>query len=157
MPEPPIDENEKAWHRRFAVEANNRAWTLAEKPELAAEEQTELLYAAYAAAHHWSKVGQQEHTARAELLLGRSHALLGYGDLAMKFATAAFNSIRSRGSEPWEMAFAHAILANAAAVSGDTQLHAEHYRDAKVAGENLVDKEDRDIFLATFRLIPVPR
>ena len=75
----------------------------------------------------------------------------------MKFATAAFNSIVSRNSEPWEIAFAHAILANAAAVSGDSQLHAQHYGAAKLAGESLADKEDRDIFLATFRLVPPPR
>jgi len=157
MTEQPIEDDVLAWHRRFAVDANNRAWTLSEKTELPAEERRELLYAAYAAAYHWSKVGTEQHIARAELLLGRAHALLGHGDLATKFATASFNSIVSRNSEPWEIAFAHAILANAAAVSGDAQLHAEHYREAKRVGENLADKEDRDIFLATFRLIPAPR
>jgi hypothetical protein len=157
MPEQPTDESVHAWHRRFAVEANNRAWRLSEKTELATGERTELLYAAYAAAHHWSKTGTEQHTARAELLLGRVHALLGHGDLAMKFATAAFNSIASRNSGPWEVAFAHAVLANAAATSGDSQLHAEHYKSAKAVGESLVDKEDKDIFLATFRLIPPPR
>jgi hypothetical protein len=74
----------------------------------------------------------------------------------MKFATAAFTSIGSRRSEPWEMAFAHAILAHAAAVSGNSELHAEHYGHAKVAGERLVDREDQDIFHATLRLIPFP-
>jgi hypothetical protein len=156
MPDQPVDENVRAWHRRFAVEANNLAWRLSEKTELAADEKTELLYAAYAAAHHWSKIGTEQHIARAELLLGRIHALLGYGDLAMKFATAAFDSIVSRNSERWELAFAHAILADAAAASGDSQLHAKHYTEAKLAGESLVDTEDRDIFLATFRLIPPP-
>lgn len=155
MPDQLIDENIYTWHRRFAVEANNLAWRLSEKTELATEEKTELLYAAYAAAHHWSKVGTEEHTARAELLLGRVHALLGHGDLAMKFARAAFDSIVSRNGEPWEMAFAHAILANAAAVSGDSRLHTEHYKEAKAVGESL-DEEDKRIFLATFRLIPSP-
>jgi hypothetical protein len=157
MPEQPTEEDVQRWHRRFAVDANNRAWVLSEQTELAADERTELLYAAYAAAHHWSKIGTEQHMARAELLLGRTNALLGHGDLAMKFATAAFNSIVSRNSEPWEIAFAHAILANAAAVSGHSQLHAEHYGAAKLACESLADKEDRDIVLATFRLVPPPR
>lgn len=103
MPEQPTEENLKTWHRRFAVEANNGAWTLSEKTELATEEMSELLYAAYAAAHHWSKIGTEEQIAHAELLLGRVHALLGHGELAMKFATAAFNSMTSRNSEPWEL------------------------------------------------------
>jgi hypothetical protein len=65
------DEDLKKWHRRFAVEANNRAWTVSEKRELTSEERTELLYAAYAAAYHWSKVGTAAQVAQAELLLGR--------------------------------------------------------------------------------------
>jgi hypothetical protein len=157
MPEQTTEENLKTWRRRFAVEANNRAWTLSEKTELTTEEMTELLYAAYAAAHHWSQIGSEEQVALAELLLGRVHARLGHGHLAMKFATAAFNSIISRDSAPWEVAFAHAILANAAATSGDSQLHVEHYEKAKVVGESLVDAQDKDLFLATFALIPAPR
>jgi hypothetical protein len=156
MTEQPSEEDLTKWHRRFAVEANNRAWTLAEKPELTSEERTELLYAAYAAAHHWSKIGTIAQVALAELLLGRVHAVLGHGDLAMKFATSAFNAINSRETEPWEVAFAHAILANAAAVSGDAELHAQHYVQAKALGESL-ETQDRDLFRATFDLIPTPR
>ena len=60
MPEQPAEETAQTWHRRFAVEANNRAWALSEKTELATKERTELLYAAYAAAHHWSKIGTEQ-------------------------------------------------------------------------------------------------
>ena len=155
MPEQPTEEDLKKWHRRFAVEANNRAWTLSEKRELTSGEQTELLYAAYAAAHHWSRIGTAVQVAQAELLLGRAHAVLGHGELAMKFATAAFNSITSRDAEPWEAAFAHAILANAAAASDNAALHAQHYMKAKALGERL-GPQDKELFMATFDLIPVP-
>ena len=155
MSEKPAEDDVRGWHRRFAVEANNRAWALTEKAELTAEEQTELLYAAYASAHHWSRIGTEEHSARAQLLLGRTHALLGHGPLAMTYARAAFDWIVSRGGEPWEIAFAHAILADAAAASGDSQLHAQQYAEAKAVGDSL-DEEDRRIFLATFRLILSP-
>jgi hypothetical protein len=150
----PLSEEQSARHRRFAVEANNRAWALSESPELSADEERELLFAAYAAAHHWSKVGTEENFARADLLLGRAHARLGHGELAMKFATRAFDSITARDSEPWERAYAHAVLANAAAISGDTQLHAQHYEKAKDWGRSLADPEDRDIFFRTFNQIP---
>ena len=157
MPEQPTEEDLKTWHRRFAVEANNRAWALSEKPELTPTEQSELLHAAHAAAHHWSKVGTAVHVARAELLLGRVQALLGHGTLAMTFATAAFDSISSRDAKSWEVAFAHAILANAAAASGNTQMHAQHYMEAKALGDSLIDPEEKSRFLATFQLIPIPR
>jgi hypothetical protein len=151
------EEQPDFWHRKFAVDANNRAWALAEKPELTADEARELLYAAYASAYHWSKIGTEEQFARAELLLGQAHARLGHGGLAMKFAMQAFNSITSRETEPWETAFAHAVLANAAAASGDWQLHGEYFRKAKALGESLADPEDRQVFLKTFDRVPVTR
>ena len=156
MPDQLPEEQVHEWHRKFAVEANNRAWGLSEKPDLTGPEKKELLYAAYAAAHHWSKVGREENFARADLLLGRVHAILGHGALAIEFATEAFNSITSRHSERWEVAFAHAVLANAAAVSGNSELHVAHYDRARGIGEQLEDPEDKEIFLATFRLIPAP-
>ena len=156
MPEQPSEQDVRMWHRWFAVEANNLAWTLSGRANLGVQEKTELVYAAYASAYHWSKVGTEEHMARAELLLGRVHALLGQGDLAMRCATAAFRSITSRESEPWEVAFAHAILANAAAASGDHQAHGEHYAQARALGEGLTDVQDKSLFFATFNLIPAP-
>jgi hypothetical protein len=156
MPEQPTEEDLRKWHRRFAVESNNRAWTLSEKRELTTEEMSELLDAAHAASHHWSKIGTAAQIAQADLLLGRVHALLGHGELAMKFATAAFDSITSRDCAPWEVAFAHAILANAAAASGNAEMHAQHYAEAKVLGESLMDPQDKSLFLATFDLIPAP-
>jgi hypothetical protein len=151
------DDLTNSWHRRFAVDANNRAWSLAEKTELTPAEERELLYAAYASAHHWSKIGTEEQFARAELLLGQAHARLGQSSLAMKFATGAFTSITSRDAAPWEIAFAHAVLANAAAASGNWELHREHYETAKELGDTLADPEDRQIFHKTFDLIPVTR
>jgi hypothetical protein len=151
------DDPTNVWHRRFAVDANNRAWSLAEKAELTSAEEREMLYAAYASAHHWSKIGSEEQFARAELLLGQAHARLGHSSLAMKFATEAFSSITSRDAAPWEKAFAHAVLANAAAVSGNWQLHREHYEMAKRLGDTLADPEDQQIFHKTFDLIPVTR
>lgn len=139
------------------MEANNRAWGLSEKPELTSAEKSELLHAAHAAAHHWSKIGTSAQVAQSDLLLGRVHALLGHGDLAVGFATTAFQSITSSDSAPWEIAFAHAILANAGDASGDSQLHSEHYAQAKAMGESLKDPEDKELFLATFDLIPAPR
>jgi hypothetical protein len=156
MAEQPTAEEFKQWHRRFAAEANNLAWTLSEKPELSDEERTQLLNAAHAAAFHWSKVGSAGQIAHAELLLGRVHALLDNGELAMKFATSAFNALTAGNPAPWEAAFAHAILANAAASSGNAVMHAQNYEKAKALGDGLTDAEDKQLFEATFLLIPSP-
>jgi hypothetical protein len=129
---------------------------LSEKPELTSEERTELLDAAHAAAHHWRRIGTAGQVAQADLLLGRAHAIVGNGTLARKFAKAALDFTTSRSSSPWELALAHAIMADAAAASGDAPFHAQHYEKAKALGEGLAG-EDRDLFLATFNRVPRPR
>ncbi len=54
-----------------------------------------------------------------------------------------------------EVAFVHAILANAAAATGDPKLHARHYSIAAKAGAALPG-EERAIFDKTLRVIPKP-
>jgi hypothetical protein len=157
MSDQPRNDEIREWHRRFAVDANNEAWTLSEQVELTADERFALLHAAHSSAYHWSRIGTNEQIAHAHLLLGRVHALLGKGDLAMEFARMAFASITSRECAPWEAAFAHGILANAAAACGDGALHAHHYKEASSLGDRLEDPEERALFHATFDLIAAPQ
>ena len=87
MADQPGDEEIRKWHRRFAVECNNRAWRLSEASTRSPADDAEMVNAAHAAAFHWSKVGTELHAARAEMLLGHVHALLGHGELAMRSAS----------------------------------------------------------------------
>lgn len=144
------------WTRWFAVECNNRAWRLAESLERTEEEDQEMLHSAHAAALHWSKVGTALHNARAQMLLGHVHALLGDGRGALPYARQAFDFVLSRDSAPWEVAFAHAILANAAWAAGDRPLHAKHHEIANALGTALSDPEERAIFESTIRVVPRP-
>ncbi|MGZ5072282.1 MAG: hypothetical protein ACXWBL_04045, partial [Usitatibacter sp.] len=140
----PADDLPKA-HRYFAVECNNRAWRLAESARRSPGEDREMLDAAHAAAFHWSKVGTEVHRARAEMLLAHVHALLGHGEAAMKLARRSFDFVASRESPAWEVAFAHAVLANAAAACGDRAMHEAHYQRARSLASSL-DEGDRGVF-----------
>ena len=144
------------WSRWFAIECNNRAWRLAETPSRSAAEGEEMLHCAHAAALHWGKVGTELHNARALMLLGHVYALSGDGETALKYARRSFDYVTSRDSPSWEVAFAHAVLANAAAAARDRTLQAKHYAIARSLGSALADAEERSIFEATFRVIPVP-
>lgn len=150
-------EEQAKWARRFAVECNNRAWRLAESAARSEAEDEEMLHCAHAAALHWSQVGTELHNARATMLLGHVHALLGDGRRAMSYARQAFDFVLSRASPAWEVAFAHAVLANAASAAADRELHAKHFGIAKALGDALADAEERAIFEATFRTVPPPR
>lgn len=144
------------WTRRFAIECNNRAWRLAEAARRTAAEDDEMLHCAHAAMLHWSKVGTELHKARATMLLAHVHALLGQGPSAMRHAGLAFAYVMSHESPAWEVAFAHAVLANAACAAGDRELHVKHHALAQALGQALPDAEERSIFDATFRVIPAP-
>ena len=153
-PQPSPDDLQK-WHRWFAIECNNQAWQLSEAPTRSGAQDDEMLSLAHAAAWHWTAVGTPHNVALARMLLGQVHALLGQGDLALKHARASFDFVTSRESDPWEVAFAHAVLAHAGAATRDAAAHANHYTQAKALGEAL-GPEDREIFDATFRRIPAP-
>jgi succinylglutamate desuccinylase len=151
MHDPVAPEELAKWTRWFAIECNNRAWRLAEAEKRTAAEDEEMLHSAHAAALHWGKVGTDLHTARATMLLGHVHALLGDGARAIKYARQSFSFVMSHESPAWEVAFAHAVLANAAAAAGETELHRQHYGIAEALGEALPDAQERAIFEATFR------
>lgn len=152
----PAEADPEKWHRRFAFEANNRAWRLADSTARSEAEDAEMLDAAHAASFHWAKIGTALHRARAQMLLGHVQALLGQGGPAMTNARAAFDFVLARDSDPWEIAFAHAVLANAAAAAADGKTHGAHYAQAKALGMALADQEEKDIFEAMFRTVPAP-
>jgi hypothetical protein len=150
------DETQKA-HRQFAAEANNRAWDLAAQATRTPADDKEMLLAAYAAAHHWSKVGTPLNHMRAELTLAHVHAQLGQGGDSFRYAQNVLDFCAHHTCEDWDKAFAHAEMALAAAHMNDHVLHRHHYALAEKQGHAIQDKEDRDVFLAEFARIPVPR
>jgi len=115
-----------------------------------------MLHSAHAAALHWSRVGTELNQMRATMLLAQAHALAGDGKRALHYAREAFAYVTEHESDPWEVAFAHAVMANAAAANQERSLHATHYARAKALGNALTDDEERAVFEATFRIIPPP-
>ena len=156
MPSDPGDDELRKWHRRFAIDANNRAWQLAEQRQRSAAQDVEMQQVAHASAWHWTKVGTAHNAALADMLLAQVHALLGHGALALPRAEASYAYFTKRGSAPWELAFAEAVLAHAVHAAGDDARHRAHYHKACVLGAALASAEERNIFDATLRTIPPP-
>lgn len=113
-----------------------------------------MLHAAHAAAWHWARVGTALNEARANMLLGMTHALVGEGGLALRYATSSFNYFNEHEAPDWEQAFAHATLAAAAHAAGQTALHAQHYAEAARLGTLIADEENRAVFMRSFNQIP---
>lgn len=153
--EPSIEDIAR-WDRWFAIQMNNRAWDLADKPARTMAEDEEMLDAAHAAAAHWSRIGNDLNRARADLLLGHAHALLGHGSPAMLYARRGYAFVTARESPDWEMALAHAVLANAAHAAREATLHRTEYALAKSLADAIADPEDREIFERSFARIARP-
>ena len=156
MSEQPSAEELARWHRWFAIECNNRAWQLADQATRTAAEADEMLNSAHAAALHWAQVGTPLNDARAQMLLGHVHAILGNGATAQRFARASHAFLTTVDTPDWEIAFSHAVMANAAAAAKDPAAHRLHHAAARAAGDRIAGGEDRAIFEATFARVPAP-
>jgi hypothetical protein len=152
----PTMEELNAWHKRFAMSCNNESWALIEKPERTDAEGREMLYLAYAAAYHWSKVGTPVNWARAEITLAHAYSLLGDGARAMQFAQSALAFFEAGNGEDWDLAFAHLEVALAAATQGDSTQHRLHYQQARDQSGSIQDPEDQKILYDFLGRIPSP-
>ncbi|QRP62847.1 hypothetical protein I6J77_11985 [Rhodanobacter sp. FDAARGOS 1247] len=156
MPKTPEDTSSDSWHRFFAAQANNEAWTLAEVSHSRVNALA-LLNAAHASAWHWQAVGNVLNQQRAIMLLAQAHAVAGFGSSALLYANEMRAYFLSEPSTPdWELAFAHAIHANAAHAAGELAQHESSYASAESAIRTLADENDRVMVMRTFEHVPRP-
>lgn len=142
--------------RHFAMQCNNKAWSIAEGPD-ALLQSDELLNLAHAAAFHWEAIGKDLDKMRASMLLANVHAILGMGASAMSYAQQVSDFFLAQASVPdWELAFVHTIHARACACAGDTKSYADSYVNAQSAIELIADPEDKAIVLITFEQLTKP-
>lgn len=153
----PTDLEPASWHRHFAMQANNRAWALAEQPARSADETREMLSTAHASAWHWFAIGTELHRMRATMLLAQVHALVGDAPRAFAYASQMRAFFLEQPDTPdWELAFTHTIYANAAQVAGKAAEHRAAWQQAREALDAIADAEDRAIVEKTFAQVAKP-
>lgn len=154
--ETPQDTDPASWHRFFAIENNNRAWTLAAMPVRTDNESLEMLNTAHAAALHWSNVGTELNVMRAKTLLAEVHALCNFAQSSLALAEDVRRYFLDRETDDWEIAFVHTIHAHAASAAGNVQQHRDSYQAAEQAIAAIADDADRNVVLETFVQVPIP-
>jgi len=140
--------------RYFAIECNNNFWQLSEQ-ENNKEQKKQILTNAFASLYHWDIVGNDENRHLAYLAVARALTINSIAPLATDYATQAYDYFKP-GKEKWIRAFTAAILSHALLISGEVNKATEYYSEASSIADQL-DPEDRDIFDATFQLIPDPQ
>jgi len=116
-----------------------------------------MLHAAHAAMYFWTIVGQAGNHAHAALLLAHVYALLKLPGPGARYLDQALPYFTQPGRAPGERAFAHAVAANVASSAGDAAAHAAHYSEAIAFAAHIADPGTREMFAATWRVVPAPQ
>ncbi len=118
-------------HRRMAAELFNRTWELLELEERTAEQDREMLSAAYGSRFHWRIVGGPTQFSVSDWQVSRVWSLLGDAVLAKEHGKLALEIAEANGLGPFYRGYAHEALARAAALAGDDEALSHHLAEAE--------------------------
>jgi hypothetical protein len=143
-------------HRQLAVDLFNHVWTLMEQPKRTRERDDEMIHAAHASRHHWSKVGTGANLARGEWQISRVYAVLSRAEPALYHAKRclAYCEAHPDDLEDWDLPFAYEALARAHGIAGATPEAKGFAERARELGERIGDDEDREHLLAALDALP---
>ena len=136
-------------HLLFAKRANGETWKLLQKDNLSPEEKDEILYAAFASAYHWQRAGTLINKQRSEWLISRTYARLGMGQSALFHAEKCLHLTEISGAnfKDFDYAYAFEAMARSYALIKDFKNADEYYKKAKLAGEDIKNEKDRQLFM----------
>ena len=140
--------------RKRAGELFNETWQLIELPGRTAEQDRRMLVTACASWLEWDAVGTEENRAIADWQIAHVASLLGYGDLALAHATAAFERTEGGQLPSWLRASTLEGLARAHAAAGQKAERDTYAERATAALQNVDDQEDRDLIASQLATVP---
>lgn len=139
-------------HLFFARQYHGKTWDLLDKPERTPVENECLADYAHTSLAHWRVAGTAVHYQRGVWLLARVYTVLGDSELALWYArrTLELTEEHLAELEKFDIAFANECMARAHALAGNV-VEAQLYRkSAQQAGEEIPEKEDREVFFSDF-------
>lgn len=152
------DELDQATHRRLGVELFNLTWTLIEKPDRTAAETDEMIHAAHASRHHWSRAGTNANLGRGEWQVARVYSVLGRAEPARWHAARCLAyveaAIGAGEADDWDLAAAYEGLARAESVAGEFAKSAHWRARVLEALGAIADPADREIIEGDLGTIP---
>ncbi len=135
-------------HLAFAKRLNGEVWSLLEKSDRTPEDNERMVHAAHASCYHWLHAGTPVNHQRGEWLIARVYTVLGLGEAALSHAERC---VALTGQHPelmadFDRAYALEGLARAQALRGSVQIAEELKQQARAAGEQIADLDDRRLF-----------
>lgn len=147
---------EPAVRRQLAVSLFNHTWELLETDDRSSAADRELLASALASRLHWDGIGTDENYAAGDWLVAHVASQLGYADLALDFAAAAYE--RAADADPpterWLLASTMEGLARAHAAAGHDEERDRWAARSRDVLASVDDDEDRDLITSQLESIP---
>lgn len=150
------EEEVRRWHRRFAVDLFNRSWDLLEQAERSADEDAEMLAAAFGSAWHWQQVGTAENIALGDHQIAKVASHVGQPALALHYARRALEAIEIGHYGDWQVAAAYEGMARACAAAGDIAQRDYWVQRCTIALGAVPDAADRSVVAQQLLNLPRP-
>ncbi len=133
--------------RWFAVECNNAAWDLLDKPNRSADETERMLHAAHASVHHWLAAGNELNRLRGMVLLANVYAGAGLPEGASRYAELAIALSKAAGDSQtaFDRATTLAAASRAYLVAGEAA-RAKEFLDLAQHAAAKLDTDERPVF-----------
>jgi hypothetical protein len=133
--------------RWFAVECNNVAWDLLDKPNRTTDETERMLHVAHASVHHWLGAGNELNHLRGLVLLSNVYASAGLSDGARLYSDKALVLSAAAGETQtaFDRATTLAAVSRAYSVAGD-KVRAKEFFDLAHQAATKLDADERPVF-----------
>lgn len=145
---------EQEFHKKLAVDLFNLVWSLMDKKERTKEEDDKMIHAVHASRFHWGEIGKPVHFERGEWQISRVYAVLNRPQPALYHAKRCLEICKENNIGDWDVAFAYEAMARAYAVAGEKTESEKYMKLAKEAGEQIKEKEDKDLFISDLKTVP---
>jgi len=149
---PPTDR--AGWVKTLAIESFNGAWDLIDAADRSPEDDRQMLLLAAASRLHWAEVGTAENIAVGDWQVAHVLSLLGYGDAALAFASAAHERVVDNGIGGYLVASTLEGVARAHAARGDAPARDDYLAKATAALDAIDDAEDRALIASQIDSVP---
>ena len=134
--------------RQLGVDLFNHVWTLLEAEDRSAEQDAEMVHAAHASVHHWTRAAPQDVRQRqavGEWQCSRVYATLGRAEPALYHARRCLDLAEGGAVEDWVLAAAAEAMARASRVAGDRAAFEEWRGRAEAATAAIADPAERQV------------
>lgn len=141
-------------HRKFAVDLFNLVWSLLDKKDRTKEEDDKMIHAAHASRFHWGEIGKPINLGRGEWQISRVYSVLNMPESALYHAKRYLEICKENSTGGFDLAYTYEAMARAYAVAEKKGAADKYIQLAKKAGEQIKEKENRDLLHSDLKTIP---